>query len=521
MLINFKENHAPTLLHADICVVGSGAASLAFLSKFYHSPYKVVVIEGGNNDITPEMQQLYECIIQGHSFGGATQGRFRVFGGSTTQWGGQALPLSDIDFEERSWVSDSGWPISNNDLKSYFTPADTFLNVETCPYDTSLFSLANLDKLEFSDALLVFSKWSPIPNLRENYRRQIEKSSNITLLLNAGLTGINLDPGGKIIRDMAFANPGGKTGTVKAKHFLLACGGIENARLLLASSQQNSKGIGNENDMVGRFFQDHPNTYFATVRPFNNRKTQAYFNYFFMNKTRFLPRFTLDEVYQKKHHTLNASAYFIYITDEDDTFTKFKEIYRKIVRRQTGIDDLKKSIRLLAWVKDLTAPAYVYLTKKRVFMPTATARFHITLEQEPLADSRITLSEQKDKTGIPKARIEWKFGELTRKTFFESTRIFKNAIEQSGLAQVELDSWIQHEPETWYERMHDNKHHIGSTRMSHSPQKGVVDSNCKVFAIDNLFVTGSSVFPTSGHSNPTFTLICLALRLADHIKTLS
>ena len=193
MIIDFNDDSTPLEFNADICIVGSGAASLAMLTKFYNTKHKVIVIEAGEENVTDKNQQIYNVIAPYHPFEGAHNGRFRVFGGSTTRWGGQSLPLDKIDFRTRDWLPDSGWPIPDDHVSKYYPEVDSFLRLDPAGYDNGIFGLLKEQPLpEASELQFRFSKWSPSPNLREHYRKIISTSPNINLLINANLRHIKL-----------------------------------------------------------------------------------------------------------------------------------------------------------------------------------------------------------------------------------------------------------------------------------------------------------------------------------------
>lgn len=516
MIIDFACEEAPAFFDCDICIIGSGAAALSFLSSFYSTKYKVLVLEAGGEAITKRNQDVYDVITPLHSFQSARDGRFRVFGGTTTLWSGQTLPLDKIDFYKRDWVPFSGWPITYEDLAAYYRLADEFFRVDATDYGADLYSLINKKPLpETQDLKLRFSKWCTAPNLRELYRKKISASGNITLLQNANLCSINLGANGGYVECLNFKTFDGKVGQVKAKKYILACGGIENARLLLASNKQNEKGVGNDHDMVGRFLQDHPSAFIGNLKT-DPKRIQSYFNYSFYRKTRILPRLILSDDCQRRHRILNASATIQFITDEDSPFTLAKEIYRKSVRDGLSKNEIKLFARLLRQWPQLVIVGRNYLFNKKVYTPNSMAKLHLMMETPPLKDNRVSLSSQKDELGMPKSVVTWSLNGMVSDTLIHASNIFKTYLEKVNLGNLETESWLK-DPQ-WDEKLVDCKHHIGTTRMSDNEKGGVTDKNCKVFATSNLYLAGSSVFPTSGHANPTLTIVALALRLADHIK---
>lgn len=516
MIIDFNNHNFEGKVKYDLCIVGSGAASLAMLSKLIDTNLNVLVLEAGGELITEKDQDIYRTINDEHPFPGAQDGRFRAFGGSTTKWGGQSLPLENWDFSKRPWVDNSGWPISATDVSKYISQVDSFLNLYPNDYDTDIYSLLNKQPLTKNPFLkLKFSKWSPLPNLREKYRKQLLKTKNVVVLQHTNLLSINLSDDQAEVASLTVTNFEKKIVMVYAHNYILACGGIENARLLLASNKQKSAGVGNDHDLVGRFLQDHPNAHIATLYP-KDRNAQQLFNYFYIKKTRFLPRFVFSEQFQKSNELLNCSAYFSFITHDDNAFAIMKDLYRNYRRGDLSSKDFKLGFKLFKSLPALVKIGGEYLFSNRVYTPDAVLKLNLMTESAPEFKNRVTLSNELDTLGMPKAKISWHANEKVLQTFKKCTALMKEYFDQLDLGQYDEHEWM-HE-DNWFTYIKDAKHHIGTTRMSKSPETGVVDADCKVFGQKNLFIAGSSVFPTSGHSNPTSTIIALAFRLIDHIK---
>lgn len=501
----------------DLCIVGSGAASLAMISELLDTNMKVAILEAGGEDITDKNQEIYETINNIHPFPGSMDGRFRVFGGSTTRWGAQSLPLEKIDFVERDWVNNSGWPIRFDEVANYYPKVDRFLKLFPVQYSTAISTLNKNDQIKASSKIsLKFSKWSATPNIRESLRAQIISSKNVTLFQNANVVNINLSKPGNNVTSLTCSNFEGKKVYFSAKKYILACGGIENARLLLSSNDENLKGIGNDQDLVGRYLQDHPNAYIATLYP-NSNKAQKYFNYFYIRGTRFLPRFVFSEEFQRENLILNSSAYFSFVTKDDDLSAKIKELYRKYRRGKLAAQDSKIFFSLLKNIPELLKISYQYFIKGRVYTPNAVLELNLMTEAAPIAENRIVLSDDLDALGMPKAVISWQKDKLLQRTFMKCSEYLKAYFASLDFGFLEVNKWINEE--NWFDYIKDAKHHIGTTRMGNTEQEGVVDVNCKVFNVTNLYIAGSSVFPTSGHSNPTTTIIALAFRLVDYLKS--
>jgi choline dehydrogenase-like flavoprotein len=506
-------------LKSDLCVIGSGAAGLALATEMIPSRKSVVLVESGGQGHEPLTQALYNVTISGLPHPGSTQGRFRILGGSTTRWGGQTLPLTPSDFQHREWVSNSGWPISFEELRPYYDRACRFLLVDRFNFDTDLFAYLRTRPPSFDAEQLWyhFSKWSPKPNLREHYLPGIRSSNNCTVLLHANVTGIQLEEGRNRVVTIEVRSLKGHRATLRAQTFVLCAGGIETARLLLANNRQVPGGIGNEYDLVGRYFQDHPSAFVGRLNPSNAARAQQLFNVFHKRGLKYSVRSTAAPEWQRAHKTLNISMGVTFVQD-DSTLQDLKDIYVAIGQRHPAPDLLPKLLRTMRHPASALLPAYHFLLRGRSFAPDARMLIGLTSEQEPNRESRIRLSDTTDALGMPRANVCWRLTQLTLHTIREFAQTLCEEFHKAGIGEIVLEPWVLEDSSEWMNHITDQYHHIGTTRMHDSPKQGVVDRNCQVHSVSNLFIGSSAVFPTSGHSNPTLTIIALCIRLADRLR---
>lgn len=520
MILDHLDAACPRELKADICIVGAGAAGLALAMEFANSDLQVVVLESGGWEPEARTQALYDTEQTGMAFQSAHTGRFRILGGSTTQWGGQSLPLTPLDFERREWVNHSGWPIRYDGLKPFYDRANRFLGVDTRDYRDETATHLRLKRPLLDPATLEyhFSKWAPQPDLRQTYRKALERAENVRVILHANVTEVEVD-GSRVTR-VCYRSLNGHKGSIQASCFILATGGLEVPRLLLASCRQIPAGLGNEHDQVGRFLQEHPAAQLGKVEVTNANKLQALFNGRRAEGRRFSARLSLSRAIQEKEGLLNASAGFLFSLPVDRGFG----LLRAAVKRQaSGIPGatpgriLSEGIRCLP---QLMKASWMLGVGGRIFTPGATCEVAASFEQEPNPSSRVTLSEKQDELGMPLACIHWS---LTRKTYNTAVH-FAEVIDQTlrtlQVGRLKRSDWLQHDvgENEYQQHFHDQNHHIGTARMSASPQDGVVDPDLKVHSLQNLHIASSATFPTGGHSNPTLTILALTIRLADHLK---
>ncbi len=520
MIIDLEMMNESPEFECDLCIIGSGAAGLALTSELINTPLKIILLESGGMNPETATQSLYDVETTGLPLPGATEGRFRIVGGSTTRWGGQALPLMPIDFEKRDWVPNSGWPFSFDELRPYYKRACQFMAVDKMNFDSDLFTHLKTQPAEFDRDKIGyhFSKWAPNPNLRELHLSKIKNSERFTLLLHANVTKITLDENLNQVRQVEVHSLKKQQATIKARNFVICTGGIEAARLLLSNNQQQSQGIGNQHDLVGRYFQDHPSAIIGSLITPHPKKAQQLLNVFHKRGLKYSVRCTASPKWQREQQTLNISSAVNFIEDAS-RLQDLRDIYKALRRLQLDTSILHKFLRVASDPISVASPVLHYVLKGRSYSPNAQLKVGLTSEQEPNPESRILLSDRKDSLGIPISNIQWKLSDLTHHTMQRYAISLRDEFKRINIGDLNIEPWLlDNNPSASMEHITDQLHHIGTTRMHDSPNQGVVDRNCRVHGIENLYIGSSSVFPTSGHSNPTLTIIALCIRLADRLK---
>lgn len=524
MIIDFNDFEDNSSVASDICVVGAGAAGIALAREFIGSRYKVVVLESGGLHYEADSKSLYKSEITGLPHAGIHSGRERIFGGTTTTWGGQALRLDEFDFGYRDWVPFSGWPISREELDPYYDRADRLLHLGRSLEYGKVCSQFHIVPPDFDAQRLhmEFSQWSPKPNFGTVYRGALQDAPNISVMLHANVTSIIANTAGSAVEQIEFSTLGGKKGIARGRFFVLCCGGIENARILLASNRVQPEGIGNDNDLVGRYFQEHITACIGAFESCERSRLQDLFESFFVRGVKYAPLIALTHRAQAEKRILSVHGVLGFWPLADSCISSAKALYSALKRR-TYPSELGSLVRNMAGNPgELLDLVYRRCLQKRAATPnegwiTVTAN----CEMAPNPESRIMLSDSRDSLGMRRVKLDWQVGELERTTMLEFANIACGEFERLGLGTLSTshrDSF--RDPESWVSTVHDNFHHMGSTRMHDSPKLGVVDSNCCVHGVANLYIGGSSVFTTSARSNPTLTILALCLRTADRLKQL-
>jgi choline dehydrogenase-like flavoprotein len=262
MIKNISEIPSDTQLEADICIIGSGAAGLAVALSLAGRGLKIVLLESGTEAFSKKTQKLYAGELADEKLHSPPDKyRHRRFGGSTSIWGGRCMPFDPIDFKQRDYIPQSGWPITHADLAPYFPVANRLLEAGEYAYDADV--VFGKKKPMFqgfaSDILMTnnMERFSCPTNVGSRYHRRLSLADDIQVILGANCTGIRLNATADHVDHLDVASLDGKKMAVKAKQIVVATGGIEVARLLLASNDICKTGIGNQQDLVGRYYQCH------------------------------------------------------------------------------------------------------------------------------------------------------------------------------------------------------------------------------------------------------------------------
>ncbi len=519
------------VVETDLCIIGSGPAGMSIANEFAGTDTRVLVLEGGGMEAEPETQALYEILNTGAPrVMNQDLMRMRILGGSSHVWAGRCAPFDEWDYEHRSWVPYSGWPLTSEDLEPYVRRAAPYLGLAALSYDETLWRNFKVDPprpaLHSPFLRPMFWQYSkrPVGPGAAHFGHELADSDarNIEILLHANVTHINLSPDGTRFDSVDIANLGGKHARIRAKAAVLCCGGVENARLLLASNRVFSAGVGNQHDMVGRFLLDHtcgPCGYFDPEQAFAIR---ARFGHYWVDDEHgrhvYLHGVGLTNRVQEEEGLLNCHAYLAWFDPtEDDPWAALKRLKSSFRSRRISGRDARRVLGNLGEIgRGLYRRRFQHRPQLQSFK---RVELHLMLEQMPDPDSRVTLSEDKrDALGMPLSKIHWKIGDSERKTARRMVQLFVEECKQLGLPIPQGIPPLEGLNE-WIARCTEKAHPTGATRMSADPKEGVVDINCQVHGVSGLFVSGSSVFPTTGAANPTLMIVATAVRLADHLKT--
>jgi choline dehydrogenase-like flavoprotein len=520
MFQNLRDHQDGSIIETDLCIIGAGAAGITIAREFIGTSQNVLLLESGDLEPEGDTLALNEGVSVGEPHPPMETTALRFFGGTTNHWDGHCRPLDPIDFEARPWVPHSGWPITLKDLEPHYARAVPICEVGFNDFTAETWKAAFPGLIDWDTRRVVNRPWhlSPPTRFGERYREELRQADNIHVLFNANVIRIQLSENAGEVTELALKTLDGKAATVRPRQVVLACGGIENARLLLASNNVATAGVGNGNDLVGRFFMEHPHAIVAYAVPN-------------VDITPFEPYFTgtpgtvaagsavirvkpgLSEALQRTQQLPNACLDMGYGYDRSSGYLAAREIGKALSDGRMPNNFGEDILTVLGDLDGLAAGAYHYARKERMLW------FGANTEQIPNPQSRVSLDNSTDALGQHRTRLNWQLTALDKEATLRTCRIVGEELARLGIARMHIDDWML-DGDTDWSGLLVRYHHMGTTRMGDNPKTSVVDRDCRIHGIANLHVAGSSVFATSGYANPTLTIVALALRLAGRLKML-
>jgi choline dehydrogenase-like flavoprotein len=535
----------PAQLESAICIIGAGAAGITLACELHGSGMKVLLLEAGGMKLdAAASDELYRGTAQA-PHPNPSQYRRVVFGGTTGTWGGRCVPFDPIDFEKREYVADSGWPISYSEVAQFYPRAMSYCDAGAFDFSVgnSLKSgaLATIPGLGDDSEILAdrIERYSLPTDFGKRYRAQIGRSSNVTALLNARCVALHRRPGEERIESVSVVDSAGNYRTVRSQVFILAVGGIEAVRILMLSDSE-GPGLGNHSDHLGRFYACH---FENTLGRLIVERGQLAFDF----------EKTLDGVYcrrklqlkpqaQRRHRLLN-SAFRLHFPSYSDAAHGSPILSGIYLAKSTLIREYREILQHGSEPAVLS-PATAHLRNVALGLPTlgrfafqwlfqrqlAARKLPYTLvknrdgsyplefnsEQTPQASSRVTLIDELDRDGLRRVNVDWRLCEEDAQAAQRAFLLLRNALRLHSWCRLQIDE--DGLLPAIRRSIPLGGHHMGTARMAATPRQGVVDRNCAVFELPNLFIASSAVFCTNSHANPTLTIVALALRLAEHLK---
>lgn len=543
MFIRSSELAARGFPSPDLVIIGAGAAGITLACELDGSGLTVWVLEAGGEKHRGQISEIYAG-TSAAPHPNPIEFRRIGLGGTTSIWGGRCVPYDPIDFEQREHIPGSGWPIAYDDVARHYPKALEYCDAGAFAFTATDSLLRPTDVIPGFDGLGrvqtdCIERYSRPTNFGSRYRARLAASSNVTVVTELRCVALNSDAESKRIESITVVDAAGERRELKAGRFVLATGGIEVARLLLASDQH-GPGIGNASGHVGRWYQCHFECNFGRLVAKDRRVAFAF------ERTRdgvYCRRKLLFTAETQRQHRLLNTAFRLHFPDFSDPshrsgvmsliflakvllIAEYRAILRHGGAETSGGSRLAHVRNVIFGVPSILKFIWEMRIKRAIvkrkvpymLVPHSDGSYPLEFncEQTPQADSRITLLHERDLHGLPKVKVEWKHSEADVEAACRAFRLLSETIAEGSGATLEYDDAQLHE------RLRASGplggHHIGTARMAATAADGVVDGNCAVFERRNLYVASSAVFPTSSHANPTLTIVAMAIRLAAHLK---
>jgi choline dehydrogenase-like flavoprotein len=463
-------------LEFDVAIAGAGPAGITVALELMRSGLTVGLFEGGGMDDPGDGQDLYQGTVGQRPYP-LEASRQRFFGGSSNHWGGWCRPLDAIDLEARDWMPHSGWPVAYGELERWYPRAHDICQIGASQY------VAERVVPEHRTALVGFSagadfvtklfRFSPPTRFGTIYREPLRAAGNIHVFLNANITRIEWN--GAQVSALRVHGLGGPAARVRAGAYVLAMGGVEIPRLLLHSTHE-GRALGDHSGWLGRGFMDHFGSGTADIM---TRPDLKYQRLEVSGNQHIMAALSMSDVALRAHRLPNFCALLTpYAPDPD---------YPPAA---------------------IANPAFSKASDRRA-LPWRY-RLQFIHEPTPNPDSRVTLGQDLDALGMRRLHLDWRVSEIDFDHQDRIVALLSRALGMEGLGR------LKHRPLDPRSGS-ASLHHMGTTRMSARAENGVVDGECRIHQCQNVYVASSAVFPASGFSNPTLTIVALAARLASHL----
>lgn len=551
MFLDGRKIASGSALETEVCIIGGGPAGIAIARELATTPISVILVETGGWRPNKATQSLNEAeLVSNRGHPPPEMYRERRFGGSSTIWGGRCVPLTRSDFEPRPHVADSGWPISYDELLPYYSRALFYCEAGEFSFEPVCLKAAGpiIDGLTSAEIAIGLERFSPPTDFGRRFKCDLMKSRTHKVLLETTCVRVSSSDSGRAAEAVECSTVAGNHFRICAKYIVVAAGGLESARLLAASNDKFEGGLANSSGVLGRYYMSHLEGTLGRLQVGRGRKVMWDFAR------------TADGIYAKHHFRLsdeqqrrgrlrNMVFRLHHANPMDpghgDPVLSLMYVAKRFVlpeyRRKISTVELESLNRLpkgrallTRHIANIAASPWPLIRFVSSWLYKRHARYrrvpYVALyskhgvypldynaEQTPLYDSRISLSPDKDRFGVPKLRIDWRVCPEDLASIAASYRQMRSIMADTDVATIIYDD--DGLDQSVKQAIAVGGHHIGTVRMSDDPKRGVVNRQCRTHDVENLYVAGSAVFPTSGSANPTLTIVALAVRIADQLKT--
>ncbi|NIE74745.1 GMC family oxidoreductase [Pantoea sp. Tr-811] len=461
----------------DFCIVGAGPAGITLGLRLAAAGWSVALVEGGGTTFEPRSQDLYKTNSSGLELY-AEETRLRYLGGTSNHWAGRCRPFTASDFAVQPPVGMPGWPIPYSEIEPYLPAAMAIVDL---PLNGEFRAVnATLDGGDFdADHFLL----SPPTRFAQKYADALDHTAGLEVFINCNCIDLEFDKASGSLKAIKVTDYDKHHQRLQAKNFILATGSIENARQLLNSQSLREAGVISPDGLVGRCFMEHLNVEMGTFILKGEQYSEPH-------------QYYTTDAFVAEYHAGKGNVTMT-ILDQVVTYGRTAEVKHFLENLACEWGVASK----IEFVAKFSCPGDGVISTM--------------IEQFPDPQSHITLLAEKDALGLPKVNVNWVVNEADRHTIKCIGAELAKQFAEADLGFVKLNDFVYDSSVPL--KVSPHAHHMGTTRMAASPDFGVVDTDCKVFGTQNLYVAGSSIFATGGASNPTMPLLQFALRLADHL----
>jgi len=503
---------------STVCIIGGGIAGLVLATRLADLGIDVNLLEAGGLVFEERSQALYRAEMSAGNHRGSNNGRFRTFGGSSTQWGGQILPFTWDIFDPPPGSPDLPWPVKENELVPYYDAVQKILGVDDLPFTADMpRAIGYFEPPSTPEIAVRFAKWAPFKkrNLAQTVGIEALAHLRIRVFTHANVASLSARPEDpSTIYSARVLNYARDEFLFTARHFIVCAGTVESSRLLLCSPD-----VPNPHDQIGRYLHDHVAYHAARFESPQRETILKLLGPFYVNGTAHSSKLEASPALRSREHLYAVMAHVVVIEPDDSGAAAIRNLLRSL---QSG--RIKEAIgsNLLPMLRGIGDVArliyYSRFKRRRAVSRRAVIKLNIDVEQSPDPDNRVRLSSTSvDALGLPTTIVDWRINRAEQESAARFAHVIQSWLHAAGLDPAEWDHTLT---DGAMPAMLDTSHAMGGLRMGDDPAASVVDRNLKVHGLSNLHVASCAAFPSGSSSNPTFTMMALALRLADHLAAL-
>jgi choline dehydrogenase-like flavoprotein len=514
-------------VETDVLIVGAGIAGIVLGARLRRNKMRVVILESGGLAQDSDTHPLNRVVQLGDGYRGATQGRYRCLGGTSTRWGGALIPFLANDLSDRAYLGLPKFPVGMDAVLPYLSALERDFGLDDGPYEEDFVERIGAGKYIPTgdcDFCARFAKWPTFKNrnVASLFSELIKSDRDLEVSLNSTVTSFRMNVDNGRIVSATGRNLSGRSISISAKHFVICAGAIETTRLLLLLDRQYDGRVFRGCDAIGRCFYDHISAAVASIDARDVDRLNRLAGFRFVGSTMRSVRFELSPDAQKREKVGSAFGHISFKNERDSGF----EVLRQLLRSRQRGAPFHPSL-LFGALRDLPYLARLGLWRavhhQLLWPAPASYELHVVAEQLPRIDNYITLASELDFFGLPLAAINWRITDQDCQTFGAFRRLFDKFWDRRGLHAIGKLIWADELKSDLMDRKShvDVYHPGGSARMGTDRRSAVVDLDLRVFGVPNLWTASTAAFPSGGGANPTMTLMLFTMRLADHLAQIA